>query len=148
MIFKFASLELTQGTFRLTFSPPLGAQKQSHTSATWLRLYQLFHSSPWGFHGACRFLFSHLSGKQPSFLLWKDCHELHNQARYQAFSCFASQSQFLRASWWQPEPRHASFRRDIPVKASVNKLLMTGLNGFMQRNLMSSFRMPNSGGIR
>ena len=35
-------------------------------------------------------------------------------------------------------PRHASFRRDIPVKASVNKLLMTGLNGFMQRNLLSS----------
>ena len=27
------------------FSPPLGAQKQSHTPATWLHLYQLFHSN-------------------------------------------------------------------------------------------------------
>ena len=49
------------------FSSPLGAQKQSHTFFIWLHLYQ-FHSSPWVFHCACRFLFSHLSGKQPSFL--------------------------------------------------------------------------------
>ena len=67
-------------------SAPLGAQKQRHTSATWLCLYQLFHSNPWGFHCACRFLFSHLSGRQPSFLPWKDCHEPHNQPRYQASS--------------------------------------------------------------
>ena len=69
------------------FSPPLGAQKQSHTSATWLCLYQSFPSNPWGFHCAYRFLFSHLSGKQPSFLPWKDCHEPHNQPRCQASSC-------------------------------------------------------------
>ena len=68
-------------------SPPLRAQKQSHTSATWLHLYQLFHLNPWGFHCACRFRSSHLSGKQPSFLPWKDCHEPHNQTRYQASSC-------------------------------------------------------------
>ena len=69
------------------FSPPRRAQKQSHTSATWLRLYQLFHLNPWGFRCAYRFLFIYLSGKQPSFLPWKDCHELHNQPRYQASSC-------------------------------------------------------------
>ena len=78
--------------------------------------------------------------KVPGFFSW-------------AFASFTSQSQFLRASWWRPEPRHASFRRDIPVKVPVNKPpLMTGLSGFMQRNLMyvitHSFRMPNSGGIR
>ena len=66
------------------------------------------------------------STKVPGFFSW-------------AFASFANQSQFLRASWWQPEPRHASFRRDIPVEVLVNKPpLMTGLNGFMQRNITSS----------
>ena len=68
-------------------SPSLGSQKQSHTSATWFHLYQLFHSNPWGFRCAYRFLFWHLSGKQPSFLPWKDCHEPHSQPKCQAFSC-------------------------------------------------------------
>ena len=69
------------------FSLPLRAQKQSHTSAIWLHLYKLFHSNPWGFRCAYKFLFSHLSGKQPWFLPWKDCHKLHSQPKYQAFSC-------------------------------------------------------------
>ena len=105
------------------FSPPLGTQKESHISAIWRRLYQLFHSGPWGFHCAYRFLFSHFLGKQPSFLPWKDCHEPHNQPRYQAFSHGLSLALQVNPSSsglsrYDQHPEHASFRCDIPVKIS------------------------------
>ena len=88
MIFKFSPLELTQGTFRLTFqSAPWGTEAEPHirhlaspvpvVSLKALRLPLCLQGS----------FFSHLSGKQPSFLPWKDCHEPHNHSRYQASSC-------------------------------------------------------------
>ena len=65
---------------------PFRAQKLIYTSAIWLHLYQFFHSNLWAFDCSCRFLFSHLSGKQLSFFPWKECQKPHNWPRYQTFS--------------------------------------------------------------
>ena len=87
---------------------------------------------------------SHLSGKQPPFLPWKDCHEPHNQPRCYAFSCGLSLAS-------QVNPSSSSFSGDhqnpdmpppgvkFQSKSWFTKPpLMTGLIGFIQRNLMSS----------
>ena len=84
-LFQICFAGILQETFRLSFSQPLRAQKPSHTAAIWPCLkYPLVwvdSSSSWGPQNVLGFLPCHLSGKQPSFLTWKDGQEPRDQAR-------------------------------------------------------------------
>ena len=154
MIFKFALLELKQGAFRLTSqSAPRGSEAEPHIRHLALPVPVVL-LNPWGFHCACRFLFSHLSGKQPLFLPWKDCHEPHNQPGYQASSrglLLASQvnpsSSGLPGDNQNPDmpPSGVTFQ----WKSWLTKPpLMAGLIAKKPYVITHSFRMPNSGGMR
>ena len=86
MIFKSTLLELTQGTFRLTLqSTSQGTGAKPHMCHLALTITPASLKSL-GFPLCLKSPPSHLSGKPPSFLSWKDCHEPHDQPRYQGFS--------------------------------------------------------------
>ena len=119
------------------FSPLFRTQKLSHTPAIWLHLYQLFPSSLWGFHCSCSFLFSHLFRKAtfgPSLerLPW------NTESRGLLLSSQVNPtSSGLSGDIQNPDmpPSTVTFQS----KSCLTKPpLMTGLSGFMQRNLMLS----------
>ena len=86
MIFKSVLLELTQGTFRLTLqSTSQGTGAKPHMCHLALTITPASLKSL-GFPLCLKSPPSHLSGKPPSFLSWKDCHEPHDQPRYKGFS--------------------------------------------------------------
>ncbi|KAF6104296.1 hypothetical protein HJG60_011274 [Phyllostomus discolor] len=88
--------------------------------------------------------FGHLSGKQPSFLPWKDYREPHNQPNYQAFSrgrTLASQVNLSSSGLSRDEqnPHMPPSGVTFQAKSWLTKpLLTTGLSGLMQRNLIVS----------